>query len=248
MSFVSLSVTGVAGPVDERGDEHEPDERRNRHGNADPDPELDAAREHEAGVLGRSLEVREGIAPGPAELSRSAAALLAKILLDGIHQVVAADSAAVIRRVDERRHVEYVLEAFRVEGARVALAGVVEAFEGGAGVTAVDRGAGLAEVAVRTGGHAGDKRYPFRHGPDTHACELPGYVRDMDEARAVLRRLSRIEALEREGGPPRALLAEVHELLAEAEAWTAAERGGVELAAAALERCRDALAEPAALR
>ena len=69
----------------------------------------------------------------------------------------------------------------------------------------------------------------------------------MDEARAVLRRLSRIEALEREGAPPRSLLADVHALLAEAEAWTAAERGGIELAAAALERCRDALAEPAAV-
>lgn len=69
----------------------------------------------------------------------------------------------------------------------------------------------------------------------------------MDEARAVLRRLSRIEALEREGAPPRSLLAEVHALLAEAEAWAVAERGGAELAEAALERCRDALAEPASL-
>ena len=60
---------------------------------------------------------------------------------------------AVIRRVDERCHVEHVLEAFGVERARVALAGAVEALEGGAVVTAVDRGAGLAEVAVRTGGH-----------------------------------------------------------------------------------------------
>ena len=77
---------------------------------------------------------------------------------------------------------------------------------------------------------------------------MSGYVRDMDEARAVLRRLSRIEALEHEGASPRSLLAEVHALLAEAEAWTAAERGGVELADAALERCRDALDEPAALR
>ena len=70
----------------------------------------------------------------------------------------------------------------------------------------------------------------------------------MDEARAVLRRLSRIEALEREGGAsPRSLLAEVHALLVEAEAWTAAERGGTELAEAALERCRDALSAPAAV-
>jgi hypothetical protein len=69
----------------------------------------------------------------------------------------------------------------------------------------------------------------------------------MDEARAVLRRLSRIEALEREGAPARSLLAEVHALLGEAEAWVVAERGGAECAEAALERCRDALGEPAAV-
>lgn len=68
----------------------------------------------------------------------------------------------------------------------------------------------------------------------------------MDEARVVMRRLSRIEALEREGAPARSLLAEVHALLEEAEAWVSSERGGVEAAEAALGRCRDALAEPAA--
>ena len=68
----------------------------------------------------------------------------------------------------------------------------------------------------------------------------------MDEARAVLRRLARIEALEREGAPPRSLLAEVHALLEEAEVWVASERGGTDDAEAALERCRDALAAPAA--
>jgi hypothetical protein len=67
----------------------------------------------------------------------------------------------------------------------------------------------------------------------------------MDEARAVLRRLGRIEALEREGAPPRSLLAEVHALLEEAEAWVASERGGAHDAEAALERCRDALFTPA---
>ena len=67
----------------------------------------------------------------------------------------------------------------------------------------------------------------------------------MDEARAVLRRLARIEALEREGAPSRHLLAEVGALLLEAEAWVAAERGGVEVAEAAIDRCRDALAESA---
>jgi hypothetical protein len=67
----------------------------------------------------------------------------------------------------------------------------------------------------------------------------------MDEAHAVLRRLGRIEALEREGAPPRSLLAEVHALLEEAEAWVASERGGADDAEAALARCRDALAAPA---
>ena len=60
----------------------------------------------------------------------------------------------------------------------------------------------------------------------------------MDEARAVITRLARIEALEREGAPPRAVLAEVRELLREGEAWIESERDGIELAADALERCR----------
>jgi hypothetical protein len=41
----------------------------------------------------------------------------------------------------------------------------------------------------------------------------------MDEARAVLNRLERIEALEREGAQPAAVLAELQELVHEAEAW-----------------------------
>jgi hypothetical protein len=53
----------------------------------------------------------------------------------------------------------------------------------------------------------------------------------MDEARAVLRRLERIEALEREGAHPTALLAELHELVREAEAWARVE--GDERASAA---------------
>jgi hypothetical protein len=69
----------------------------------------------------------------------------------------------------------------------------------------------------------------------------------MDEARRVLRRLRRIEALEREGEEPRSRLAEGHALLDEAEAWIGAE-GGVELAEPALARCREALAEPAVTR
>ena len=60
----------------------------------------------------------------------------------------------------------------------------------------------------------------------------------MDEARAVIERLARIEALEREGASSRAVLAEVRELLREGEAWLENERGDTDLAADALARCR----------
>jgi hypothetical protein len=60
----------------------------------------------------------------------------------------------------------------------------------------------------------------------------------VDEARAVMQRLERIEALEREGAGPKQLLAEVRELLREGEAWLETEQEGTELAADALERCR----------
>jgi hypothetical protein len=60
----------------------------------------------------------------------------------------------------------------------------------------------------------------------------------MDEARAVMRRLRRIEALEREQARPQTVLAEVRALLVEADAWVSAERGGTERAAEALARCR----------
>jgi hypothetical protein len=62
----------------------------------------------------------------------------------------------------------------------------------------------------------------------------------MDEAEAVLARLARIETLERDGAPPRALLAEVRSLLVEAETWIEAEPGGTTRAAEALESCREA--------
>lgn len=64
----------------------------------------------------------------------------------------------------------------------------------------------------------------------------------MDEARAVLDRLRRIDALERERAHPQLVLAELRELVREAEAWVTVERGGTELAEAALGRCREALA------
>jgi hypothetical protein len=60
----------------------------------------------------------------------------------------------------------------------------------------------------------------------------------MEEARAILHRLARIEALEREGARPEQLLAEVRELLREGEAWLLAEGSDTGSAAEALERCR----------
>lgn len=69
----------------------------------------------------------------------------------------------------------------------------------------------------------------------------------MDEARAVLTRLERIEALERAGSPAHVLLDEVRALLAEAEDWVRAEPGGTERAVAALERCAEAFQERRAM-
>jgi hypothetical protein len=47
----------------------------------------------------------------------------------------------------------------------------------------------------------------------------------MDEARAVLERLERIEALDRAGAKRPELLAELRALLVEAEAWSKSEGG-----------------------
>jgi hypothetical protein len=63
----------------------------------------------------------------------------------------------------------------------------------------------------------------------------------MDEARAVLARLERIEALEAAGAPAGLLLDEVRGLLFDAEAWVRTERNGTDLAETALERSREAL-------
>ena len=62
----------------------------------------------------------------------------------------------------------------------------------------------------------------------------------MDEARAVLARLDRIEALEREGAPPGVLLEELRGLVQEAEEWARLEGG--DRAHEAIERCGAALA------
>lgn len=66
----------------------------------------------------------------------------------------------------------------------------------------------------------------------------------MEEARRVLRRLERIELLDRGDVPAETVLNEVRFLLAEAEAWVAVEPGGTRRAEEALDRCREALEGP----
>jgi hypothetical protein len=66
----------------------------------------------------------------------------------------------------------------------------------------------------------------------------------MDEARAVIDRLDRVEALERAGATPSELLEELRGLVRDAEAWARVE--GDARAAAAVERCDEALGVPAA--
>ena len=61
----------------------------------------------------------------------------------------------------------------------------------------------------------------------------------MDEARAVLERLERIESLERVGAPPDELLAELRLLVREAEVWARRERDHE--AQAVVARCAEAL-------
>ena len=65
----------------------------------------------------------------------------------------------------------------------------------------------------------------------------------MDEARAVLARLERIEALDRAGAGRAALLAELRGLLEEAEAWSSMEGG--DAGAAAVDDLRNALTREA---
>ena len=63
----------------------------------------------------------------------------------------------------------------------------------------------------------------------------------MDEARAVMQRLDRIEHLDRERAHPRTLLAELRELVREAEAWARAE-GRPPRAIEAVENVKEAMA------
>jgi broad specificity phosphatase PhoE len=65
----------------------------------------------------------------------------------------------------------------------------------------------------------------------------------MDEARAVLERLGRIDALERDGAPAGELLDELRELVREAEAWARREGPGAQDALDAIDRAQAALEE-----
>jgi hypothetical protein len=57
----------------------------------------------------------------------------------------------------------------------------------------------------------------------------------------VLQRLERIEVLDRECADPRTLIAELRELVREAEDWARAE--GDERADAAVDMCKEAMAD-----
>ena len=62
----------------------------------------------------------------------------------------------------------------------------------------------------------------------------------VDESRAILERLERVEALDRDGAPPGELIAELRALLGEAESWARADGG--DAGARAVEGLRAALA------
>ena len=64
----------------------------------------------------------------------------------------------------------------------------------------------------------------------------------MDEARAVLERLERIEALDRTGVPRAELVDELRALVCEAEAWSRAEGG--QAGTRAVDELRSALTAP----
>jgi hypothetical protein len=65
----------------------------------------------------------------------------------------------------------------------------------------------------------------------------------MDEARRVLARLERIEALDRDAAHPTDLLEELRALLTEAEAWARADNPPAE-AVSAVETAREMLRSP----
>jgi hypothetical protein len=67
----------------------------------------------------------------------------------------------------------------------------------------------------------------------------------VEEAHALLARLDRIEALDREGAPPALLLPELQALVHEAEAWARRERDprAEDAAAACAAACEEVLGD-----
>jgi hypothetical protein len=70
----------------------------------------------------------------------------------------------------------------------------------------------------------------------------------MEEARRLLARLERIEALDRRRAAPADLLAELQALLTEADAWARAEHPVPNEAIDAVDRCRNLLCPPKTTR
>ena len=101
-------------------------------------------------------------------------------------------------------------------------------------------------------GRVGPAAREIRHAPVTLSLHfgtdtrvLPVYGLRMEEARRVIERLERIEALRGEGAPAGVLLAEVRCLLREGERWVAAEGSGTGRARAALDAVEVRLPSPA---
>ena len=86
-----------------------------------------------------------------------------------------------------------------------------------------------------------DKQHSGANPSQTRA-NLPVTVVLVDEARAVIERLDRIDVLERAGAPHAAVLDELRGLLHDAEAWVRID--GDEHAEEVVVRCGAALAQP----
>lgn len=112
--------------------------------------------------------------------------------------------------------------------------------------SAVEAEAGAVGVLLATGWAAQHRpSLRIRHRADTPGWAGAGYRRVMDEARSVLRRLDRIEHLDRESAPRALLLAELRALVTDAEAWVRVEAGPTDVAEGAIERLREAVSDPA---
>lgn len=75
--------------------------------------------------------------------------------------------------------------------------------------------------------------------PTQTRANLPATVDHMDEARAVMDRLERIESLERDGASPAAMLEELRGLVRDAERWVRIDGDG--RAREVVARCEAAL-------